>query len=78
MSHKIYIYGVGNYGVRCYDFLAGKGFQVDAFLVRDKANNLESLKDCPVIEYDPKNLDVDDDWIFVALKKVFVKKFCRF
>ena len=71
MEYKVYIYGAGKLGLQCLDFLNNSGIKVTGFLVSEKSDNPESIKNCSVLEYGETHIDKDRDLIVIALKASF-------
>lgn len=73
---KIYIYGAGVYGKRCFIILNSSMINIDGYIVTKKDNNFTKLNGLPVIEFSDISLD-DETGIVVAVnennKKEIVK-----
>ena len=57
-SRRIFLYGAGYYGRIVSSLLLRHGIYIDGFIVSDKSNNPESIKDVPV--YSIKEVDITE------------------
>lgn len=71
---KIYIYGAGVLGKRCYEFLKSKGKTITGFVVSEKENNPSELFGYPVLCLNEIKSDVNKICLVVALKSAYKKE----